>query len=239
MPLWAAVTAVELVTCAVTFEAARFAIRCPDGNPAARLEAPLEWLTPADEHEAEEDDVVSSFRWSDTATRFPIDGTTVAFHLSSYDIQPEGSMQAAAGRDVFFLRDGAATRLRRAGPKLGVTKERARTDGCMHALHHAFELGDVDGDARLDLGVRREELRCVSVPSQQEAGESLLSGPCEDTRPIEWHRWNGRDWEAMRGAATPRKSLTVPLVGLVKSPVAFVKEMIRRPIPPCPKESPR
>ena len=162
----------------------------------------------------------------------------MAFHLSSYDIQPEGSMQAAAGRDVFLVLD-AAESLRRAGPKLGVTKERGRFDGCVRALHHAFELADVDGDARLDLGVRREELRCVSVPSRQEPGEWRLSGPCEDTPPVEWHRWNGRDWEAMRGASAPRESLTLPLVGLVKSPVAFVKAMIRRPIPQCPKESPR
>jgi hypothetical protein len=233
------VTAVQLTTCTVTFEAARFAIRCPDGNANAPLVAPLELLTPAEEFEAEEDDVVSSFRWSDTATRFPIDGTTTAFHLSSYDIQPEGSMQAAVGRDVFVVREGATVSLRRAGPQLGVTKERGRFDGCMRALHHAFELGDVDGDGRLDLGVRREELRCVSVPAKHDPGEWLLSGPCEDARPVEWHRWNGRDWEAMRGASAPRESVTLPLVGLVKSPVAFVKEMTRRPIPRCPQEPSR
>jgi hypothetical protein len=233
------VTAIELATCAVAFEAARFAIRCPDGNANAPLVAPLDLLTPADELEAEEGDVVSSFRWSDTATRFPIDRTTIAFHLSSYDIQPEGSMQAAAGRDVFLVSDPGSQTLRTAGPKLGVTKERARTDGCMHALHHTFELGDVDGDGRLDLGIRREELRCVSVPAKQEPGEWLQAGPCEDARPVEWHRWNGGDWEAVRGASAPRESVALPLVGLVKSPVAFVKEMTRRPIPRCPEESRR
>lgn len=239
MPLWAAATAVELVTCAVSFDAARFVIRCPDRNANAPLVAPLELLTPAGELETEEDDVVSSFRWSDTATRFPIDGTTMAFHMSSHDIQPEGSMQAAAGRDVFLVLDAGAASLRRAGPKLGVTKERGRFDGCVRALHHAFELGDVDGDARLDLGVRREKLRCVSVPSKADPGEWFLSGPCEDKPTVQWHRWNGKDWEPMRLPAVPQVTAILPLIGIVKSPVDFVRQMIRKPIPECPHQPSR
>jgi hypothetical protein len=94
-----------------------------------RISLPKAWLVPPDEVEEDEVSYVSSFNYDERVTAFQIGDGRKGLHVSSYDIQKEGSAQAAAGRDVFLIFDEQYKTIHLGGLAAGVTKERVRQGG--------------------------------------------------------------------------------------------------------------
>lgn len=94
-----------------------------------RLLVQGEWLVPPDELKEESAAYVSSFNYDEGVTAFPIGDGRMGLHLSSYEIQKEGSAKAAAGRDVLLILDQRARWLHPGGVLFGVTKRRVRSMG--------------------------------------------------------------------------------------------------------------
>jgi len=152
-----------------------------------RLVIPMEWLIPADEVEEDEQCYVSSFHYDEPVTSFKIGDGRIGLHLSSYKIQKEGSAQSAAGRDVFLVFDPERMKLYPGVLKLGVTKSRVRVMGCFSATFHFFVIGDINRDGLIDIGVVKEELRCVWIENMPD-----ISGPFYEQLPIQWYVYMGR-----------------------------------------------
>jgi hypothetical protein len=199
-----------------------------------------EWLMPPDELEEESGAYVCSFNYDDGVTAFPIGDGRIGLHLSSYEIQEEGSANAAAGRDVFLVLNPKARTLYPGGILSGVTKSRVRSMGCFFALVHRFTIGDVNNDRLIDVGVTREEIRCDEVQDRGK-GVDLMKGPFYEQYPVRWYiyrptRWKVRGYVSVRDhwnydpdydGKQSKGSLQLPLIGLAKSPVEFVKERYR------------
>ena len=164
----------------------------------------------------------------------------MGLHLSSYEIQKEGSAKAAAGRDVFLVLKPKARRLYPGGMVCGVTKKRVRSMGCFFAVFHRFIIGDVNNDRLTDVGVTREEISCDEV-HDREKGVGLMKGPLHEVHPVRWYiyrpaRWKDRghvsvmdhwSYDPDYDGKHPRGSLQLPLIGLAKSPVDFVRDVYR------------
>jgi hypothetical protein len=198
-----------------------------------RLRIRQAWLVPPDELKEESGAYISSFNYDEGITVFPIGDGRMGLHLSSYEIQTEGSADAAAGRDVLLVLDPKARRLHQGGLLYGVTKERVRFMGCFFATFHRFIIGDINNDRLIDVGVTREEIRWDEV-RDREKGVDRIKGPFYERGPIRWYvfarhgfgkdHWN---YEPDYDGKHPNRSLQLPLVGLARSPVDFVKELYR------------
>jgi hypothetical protein len=205
-----------------------------------RLRVQGEWLVPPEELKEESGAYVSSFTYDEGVTAFPIGDGRMGLHLSSYEIQKEGSANAAAGRDVFLVLNPKARRLYPGGILFGVTKRRVRSMGCFFAVFHRFTIGDINNDRLVDVGVTGEEISCDEV-HDREKGVDLMKGPFYEEHPVRWYTYQRGRWE-VRGhvfvrdhwnydpdydGKHPKGSLQLPLIGLAKSPVDFVKERYR------------
>ena len=182
---------------------------------------PIEWLEPPGEGEEDPATYVSSFDYDDAVTAFPISKKLIGIHVSSYAIQAEGSAQAAAGRDVFFVFDPATATLTNGGLKFGITKWRVRGMGCFSATAHRFLVGDVNADRRLDLGVIKETISCDDPDGSPAVG----TGPMYEVHPIRWYVFANNMWEhdLTFDRRLPRQGYAeLPLIGLRQSPVEFV-----------------
>lgn len=186
-----------------------------DGGKAV-AQIPPAWLVSQDD--VEEEAIVSPDLFSEEASAFPIREGITGIHLSSYDIQSEGSAQAAAGRDAFLIYDEEDGVLSDGQMMLGVTKLRVRSMGCWQALMHRFMLADVNGDDMTDVGVVREEVNCVGM-------DELT--PLARGYPVKWHVFTGFDWEYRPeyDDALPAGARPLSLIGLEKSPIEFVREI--------------
>ncbi len=190
---------------------------------------PEVWLVPPDELEDEAEAYVSSFNYDEQVTAFPIGDGRKGLHVSSYEIQREGSARAAAGRDVFLVLDEKAKVLYQGGLALGITKERVRIMGCVFARFHGFIIGDINNDRLIDIGVTKEEVKCEEV-YDKEQGVDRMVGPSYVKHPIRWYLFVGDSWKHKPDydGKLPRAGyLKLPLIGLEKSPVDFVKELYR------------
>jgi hypothetical protein len=192
------------------------------------LSIPAEWLIP----EEEEPDVVSSFAYDEHVTAFEMGRDLTGIHISSYDIQEEGSLQAAEGRDVFLVIDRRANRLEPGLVDLGVTKWRARYMGCFEAGATAFLLADIDQDGVLDIGAEREEIECREVTRVDDDGSEIdgVDGPHYVRHPLRWHTFRDGRWrhDAKLDGRSPGPELPhweLPLIGIAKTPVDFVREL--------------
>ena len=192
------------------------------------VDVPRPWLIPPDAAEAAEGGLVDPFRYDSAVTAFRIDGSRVGLHLSSYDVQDRGSAAAAAGRDVFLVLVPSEGTLLRGGLGLGITKSRGRRMGCFEALAHRFLVADVDGDGHADLGVEREEIRCRPDESRAEPELEAPLVPEHRVDPVRWHLFEpGVGWshDARHDGRRPAGVRELPLVGLTKTPVQFVREV--------------
>lgn len=196
-----------------------------DGDLDA-LPVPRPWLVPPQEAEAEEGAFVSSFHYDTVVTAFSIDDRRVGLHLSSYQIQEEGSARAAAGRDVFLVFDREGRSLRPGGLDLGITKSRGRQMGCFAATFHAFFVGDVDGDGAADLGVRPERVACRPDASRDESDLELPLRPVYERSPLRWYTFTGDGWtyDGAHDGRVPPARRELPLLGLDMTPVDFVRQ---------------
>jgi hypothetical protein len=141
----------------------------------------------------------------------------IGLHLSSYAISPDGSAQAAAGRDVFLVFDPQQQRLADGGIRLGVSKRRDRASGAWKARLHRFYLRDVDKDGRTDIGVLAEDTVCMRPGL-----------PSVSAGAVRWHVLRGSGWTHDRNFdgvwPVSSRASELALVGLEKSPTAFVLE---------------
>lgn len=190
---------------------------------------PEVWLVPPDEVERENQAYVSSFNYDEQVTAFPIGDGRKGLHVSSYEIQREGSARAAAGRDVFLVLDQKAKALHQGGLALGLTKGRVRVMGCFFANFHSFIIGDINNDRLIDIGVTKEEVKCEEVYDKEQEVDRMV-GPSYIKHPIRWYLFVGDCWKYKRyyDGKLPRTGyLKLPLIGLEKSPVDFVKKLYR------------
>lgn len=190
------------------------------GRPSIPI--PRHWLIPRDEEAAEEAGYVSSFKYAEQVTSFEIGDGRVGLQLSSYEVQVEGSAQAAAGRDVFLVLDPRRGRLYEPSLRLGVTRHRVRAFGCFEASQTTFLLSDVNGDRRMDLGAIREELVCKPVVRD---GVDTAEGPLYVSHPIRWYVFTGDGWrpeERFAGRSPAGSHLELPSAG---APVDFLKTL--------------
>lgn len=195
-----------------------------------RLAIPREWLIPPDDVQEDEQCYISSFHYDEPVTSFKIGDGRIGLHVSSYQIQKEGSARAAAGRDVFLVFEPVKMKLYPGGFKLGVTKSRVRVMGCFSATFHFFVIGDINHDGFTDIGVVKEELRCEWVYDQEKDIDSM-SGPFYEQLPIRWYVYMGDHWKCEPGfdGKYPSKGhLKLPLINLAKSPIDFIKEIYQK-----------
>lgn len=200
----------------------------PDGK---RIPIPREWLYPSEDLEEDEDAYVSSFRYSEQVTTFFIAKELVGIHFSSWDDMPvsSGSAMAGAGRDVFLIYHTKLQRIHKGIVDLGITKERVRSMGCFFATFHEFLVGDVNNDGLTDIGVVLEEIGCEEdLIKQQQTG--LKFEPYYKKHPIQWYVFKKNTWEksARYRGVQPKKTIRkLPLIGLIKSPTDFIREVYR------------
>ena len=124
---------------------------------------------------------MSSFSYHRNVTSFDLGDGRIGIHVSSYEVQQDGSAQAAAGRDAFLVLEPGSGNLHAGLINLGITKARERAGGCFAASHSGFLLSDINGDGLLDIGVAREELTCQEVGQHSVRAAVLRAGSiCRD-----------------------------------------------------------
>jgi hypothetical protein len=190
------------------------------------LRVPLAWLVPPDEMKEDAQTYVSGFNYAEQATAFHIGDGRIGLHLSSYKIQREGSAQTAAGRDVFLVFDPKTRALHQGGLALGITKERVRFMGSFFATFLSFIVGDINNDRLIDVGVTREEIKWEPAYDKEKEID-FLTGPFYEKQPLRWYVFVGDHWDYKadyNGRFPFQGYLELPLIGLAKSPVDFVKE---------------
>lgn len=191
---------------------------------AMRLDVPWTWLQGDGKRDGIED-YVSSTGFDEKVTSFPVGPGMLGLHLSSYAIQESGSAQAAAGRDVFLVYDRGTRTLYDGRLYPGLSKRRYREAGCFSALSTRFMVSDIDGDGYADLGVMEEHLRCDVIKTDD---VDARTGPFYEQAPLRWYVFRERQWiyRADLDRRFPiRKYRILPLIGLVKTPVDYVKSL--------------
>jgi hypothetical protein len=185
---------------------------------------PRSWLVPTRD---DENGYVSSTNYDRIVNTFKIGNGLTGIHISSYDIQPEGSAQAAAGRDVFLVYHHQNNIVHPGLINLGITKERIRSTGEFLATHTKFLLSDINRDGLIDLGIIKEEFKCTPL-TPVKIGMNLKDQPFYTLNPIKWYIFNKNSWiyeRQFEGRLSSISYKELPLVGIVKSPVEFVKEI--------------
>ena len=213
------------------------------------ISIPREWLVPADNLEDEEDSSpVDPFNYDGHVTSFPIGDGEIGLRISSFDAMTEGSMAAAAGRDVFLIYDPKLGKLRAGGFDLGITKERYRVDGCFRAQMAHLLIADVNQDGLVDIGVVKEEIWCPEIgEDEDDVSETQVAEhkklPSELTNIVEthlyqqhiavWYVYTSEGWKLdPEHTGLPETFSELPLVGIVLSPVDFVGELLWRSLNP-------
>jgi len=188
-----------------------------------RIHVPREWLIPPqDEKDEGVDPTVSSFRYDRKVTSFPIGDGKTGIQLSSYDIMPAGSLSGAAGRDVFLIYDPATGALSPGHVDLGITKERYHEDGCFSAKMTHFLISDVDQDGLVDIGIIKEEIRCPE-------GDDSLEREFYEQHEVHWYLYTPDGWKRKaEESGWPDHYSELPLIGIEKSPVDFVGQVLWR-----------
>lgn len=173
-----------------------------------------DWLIPPQEEKDEEFNYVSSFHYSKEVSSFPIGNGRVGLHLSSYDLTREGTSHAAAGRDVFLLFDPRSLAVTNGGIQRGVTKWRVRSEGCLSGAAEHYLLADVDGDGLMDIGVIKDEIKCVDKYNQAEDKE--WKEPHYTQYPAVWYVFRGNSWQLDPSCSgeIPPIVTQLPLIGM-------------------------
>lgn len=191
------------------------AFRSPNGNQSIPI--PTDWLAPPAELAEEEGQPFSSILYSKHVTSFPIGNGEVALQFSSYDMMTEGSMMGAGGRDVFLIFNPADSSLRPGLIDLGITKIRARDDGCFNALMTHFLVADANQDGRFDIGAVQEEIKC---PKEGD----WLGQPAYVQHFLYWYLFTPQGWKKEEESSWTDDYVELPLVEMNLSPVDFVGE---------------
>lgn len=226
-----------------------FLQRLPLAAKQSKIPILRDWLIPAHNVEDEDDDPdpVNSFNYDRHVTSFPIGNGQIGLRISSFDAMTEGSMAAAAGRDVFLIYDPRVGKLQAGGFDLGVTKERYRVDGCFHAQMTHLLVADANQDGLVDIGVIKEEIWCPEIGSEDDISDEQPGEhkklPSELTNIVEthlyqqhnaaWYVYTPQGWKLdSEQTGIPDTFSELPLVGIVLSPVDFVGEVLWRSLDP-------
>jgi hypothetical protein len=188
-----------------------------------KITIPQKWLVPPD---TAENGYVSTTNYDTIVTSFKIDEGQIGLHLSSYEIQKEGSAQAAAGRDVFLVYDWENHTVHPGIIGLGITKERIRSMG-FFATNTKFLISDINHDGLADIGIIKEELKCQQFVQQNDSMD-IITSPFYKLHPIRWYTFQEDRWAQNNrydGEYPTMSYKELPLIGLIKSPVDFVKEI--------------
>ena len=198
-----------------------FALQFVSDGKIKQIAIPRDWLIPPKDEKDEEGTYVTSFHYDKVVSSFPVGNGRMGLHLSSYEIQAEGSAQAAAGRDVFLIFDPKSSVVFRGGIERGVTKQRVRSRGCFEASAEHYFLADVDGDGLTDIGVVKEELQCLE---RAEAPVDTIVGPFYKKYPVVWRVFREDGWKPEPSflGKFPEHYLELPLIGIDRNPVDFV-----------------
>jgi hypothetical protein len=196
------------------------------GERTRTLTVPLDLSSPDSEKSIAEARYVSSTEFDEAGTAFAIGDGRVGLHFSSYSISDEGSAGAAAGRDVFLVWDPEAFELVGSPLELGITKDRHRVMGCWHASYHTFLVGDVDRDGLSDVGAIAERIWCEE---RVDGDLDVVTGPFHVVEPVRWHLLRDSAWsyDSTFDDYLPVEYRELPLIGLVQTPVEFVKALQR------------
>jgi len=197
-------------------ESGSFRLQISEDDSIKQLAIPSNWLIGDEEGEK---GYVSSTNYDDTLTAFRIGSGLTGIQLSSYNIQKEGSAQAAAGRDVFLVYDDAVKQIYPGIIDLGITKQRVRSAGTFYAANYLFLLADINHDGFKDIGIIKEDL------------EFSPDDHIYNLHATEWYLFRNNQWihEADNSGLLPARGLIkLPLIGLDKSPVDFIKEVYLR-----------
>ena len=215
-------------------EGKRFFLQPVSSEKAHRIAIPRAWLISPREENEEEGRTVSSIRFDEHVASFPIGNGELGILLSSYDMMTEGSMQAAAGRDVFLIYEPAPQRLRPGHVDLGITKERIFGEGCWYARMVHFIVADVNQDGFADIGTIKEEIRCPE-------GQEMWEGDSYEQHPLHWYVFSKDGWKREEeDSGWPDSYIEIPLIGIDTSPVDFVAQGLWRSADPSSwKSSPR
>ena len=200
----------------------------PDGKG---IEIPKVWLYPANEVEKDQDLFVSSFNYLEQVTSFVIDKELLGLHLSSWDYMPPGtgSAMAGAGRDIFLVYNTKTHHIHAGILDLGITKDRIRSMGCFFSKFHNFVVGDINNDGLTDIGVKLEKIWCEEE-SDEKQQRDLMGRPYYKEYPIVWYVLRGNGWKRSPqfNGVRPKKIIQkMPLIGLTKSPIDFVREIYK------------
>jgi hypothetical protein len=212
---------------------------------------PTEWLIPprnSDDCEDEDTSPVDPFNYDRRVTSFPIGNGEIGLRISSFDAMTEGSMAAAAGKDVFLIYDPKLGKLRAGGFDLGITKERYRVDGCFRAQMAHLLIADVNQDGLVDIGVVKEEIWCPEIGEDEDDVSETQAAehkklPSELTNIVEthlyqqhtaaWYVYTPQGWKLdPEQAGLPETYSELPLVGIVLTPVDFVGKLLWRSFDP-------
>ena len=214
----------------------RFELVSSNGSFSLRARAlmmpvPTEWLIPpSTDNDAFSDP--SGVQYDKQVDSFAIAPGKTGLHVSSFEIS-EGSLQLAAGRDVFLVLDEATHKLRPGLIGLGVTKSRVRAMGCFEAAAAKFFLADLNHDRALDIGVMREKLDCREVPAKDVDDIDRVEGPYYNVEPIRWYVFHDDAWsyDATLDGRFPTRTpyWELPLISIIKTPVEFVMGLSRQP----------
>jgi hypothetical protein len=197
-----------------------------------RIKIPETWLYPPQEVEKDQDSYVNSFNYLEYVTSFTVSKNLVGLHVASWDYMPpgSGSAMAASGRDVFLIYSTNTHKLIPGILDLGITKDRLRSMGCFFASFNKFYLGDVNHDSLTDIGVELEKIWCEEVPDKNNQ-MSHMSEPYYKKYPIEWLILKEGNWKMAtqyRGFLIKEKTSELPMIGLTKNPVEFIREIYQR-----------
>ncbi len=197
-----------------------FRLEIESGKKTVRIPVERTWLVPRGEEKENEGNYVSAFKYNRGVGAFAIGNGEIGLHLSSYEIQAEGSAAAAAGKDVFLIYKPGAARVAAGLTGLGITKDRFRSGGCFRAANSMFIIADVNGDGLKDIGVIQESISCAARPENPD----LYLPPQYEQKPVKWYLYTRKSW--MYGKSYDGKWVAqfaeLPLIGMDKGPVDVV-----------------
>jgi hypothetical protein len=215
---------IDKVSFKLLYQKDQYLLKTPSGN---KILLQKNWLMPPDQLEEDEMSYVTSFNYNNDIHSFPISENIVGLHISSYAIQNRGSANAAAGRDLFFIFDTNSMKLTPGKIYLNITKHRVRSMGCFWANFSNFYIYDINNDGFTDLGIITEKIWCEHENDQRAERESI-SGPFYHKQSIKWYIFQLTSWQynTKLNQNNPDNLIKLPLIGLSKSPVEFLIEIL-------------